>query len=49
LCQIIKVLVNKNAPFKDAFLFFEADLTTAASWIYFADLLEVSKVLELDN
>ena len=31
------------------FLFITADLTMSALWIYFADLLEVSKLLELDN
>ena len=33
----------------NAFLFIVADLTMPATWIYFADKLEVSKLLKLDN
>tara|TARA_B100000959_G_scaffold96063_1_gene101870 strand:- start:7380 stop:7520 length:141 start_codon:yes stop_codon:yes gene_type:complete len=41
---------NKKRALKRArFLLNVTDLTMPATWIYFADLLEVSKLLELDN
>jgi len=40
---------KKRVWLRTRFLFFEADLSTPATWIYFADLLEVSKLFELDN
>ncbi len=40
---------KKRVQYRTRFLLYVADLTMSATWIYFADLLEVSKLLELDN
>ena len=46
---VISQLLNKKTRRKTRFFIIVADLTTPAMWIYFADILEVSKLLELDN